>query len=120
LDRVAGLFAGGPGTAPAAPHGRLDGQLDGMRVLLVEDNEINQEVAQMMLLHAGATVETVANGQLAVDLLRADPRRCDLVLMDVQMPVLNGYDATAAIRAAGGPLARLPVVAMTANVMEDD
>ena len=120
LERVAGLFSGGPGTAPSAPHGQLDGQLNGMRILLVEDNEINQEVAQMMLLHAGATVETVANGQLAVDLLRADPQRCDLVLMDVQMPVLNGYDATAAIRAAGGPLARLPIVAMTANVMEDD
>jgi len=120
LERVAGLFAGALGTAPSPPHGQLEGQLDGMRILLVEDNEINQEVAQMMLLHAGATVETVANGQLAVDLLLADPQRCDLVLMDVQMPVLNGYDATAAVRAAGGPLARLPIVAMTANVMEDD
>ncbi|WP_229219623.1 response regulator [Duganella sp. BJB1802] len=120
LERVAALFSGAPGAAPSAPHGPLDGQLNGLRILLVEDNEINQEVAQLMLLHAGAAVETVANGQLAVDLLRADPQRCDLVLMDVQMPVLNGYDATAAIRAAGGPLARLPIVAMTANVMEDD
>ncbi|WP_229213172.1 MULTISPECIES: PAS domain-containing protein [unclassified Duganella] len=120
LERVAALFSGAPGAAPSAPHGPLDGQLNGLRILLVEDNEINQEVAQLMLLHAGAAVETVANGQLAVDLLCADPQRCDLVLMDVQMPVLNGYDATAAIRAAGGPLARLPIVAMTANVMEDD
>jgi CheY-like chemotaxis protein len=89
----------------------------GARVLLVEDNEINQEVAQYILLHAGATVDVVGNGQLAVDLLTAQRERYDVVLMDVQMPVLNGYDATAALRAAG---LTLPVVAMTANVMEDD
>ncbi|MQA23696.1 PAS domain-containing protein [Rugamonas rivuli] len=122
-DRVAALGAGAggdAGTAPHHPHAPLQGRLDGMRILLVEDNEINQEVAQYILLHAGATVDTVANGQLAVDLLRADPLRCDVVLMDVQMPVLNGYDATRAIRALGGALAQLPIVAMTANVMDDD
>ncbi len=122
-ERVAALLDGDPrdaAIAPLNPHSPLHARLAGMRVLLVEDNEINQEVAQYMLHHAGASVETVANGQLAVDLLLADPQRCDVVLMDVQMPVLNGYDATLAIRAAGGALARLPIVAMTANVMEDD
>jgi len=122
-EGVAALRPGANGEAGGAPHQvhtPLQGRLDGMRILLVEDNEINQEVAQYILLHAGATVETVANGQLAVDLLRAAPHRCDLVLMDVQMPVLNGYDATRAIRASGGALASLPIVAMTANVMEDD
>ncbi|MES2161602.1 MAG: PAS domain-containing protein [Pseudomonadota bacterium] len=122
-ERVASLLGGDKhdaGMAPPGAHSPLHERLAGMRVLLVEDNEINQEVAQYMLHHAGASVETVANGQLAVDALLADPQRCDVVLMDVQMPVLNGYDATAAIRAAGGALARLPIVAMTANVMEDD
>ena len=122
-ERVAALASGAGAEAGMAPHHAhtpLHGRLDGMRILLVEDNEINQEVAQYILLHAGAKVDTVANGQLAVDLLRADPLRCDVVLMDVQMPVLNGYDATRAIRALGGALARLPIVAMTANVMDDD
>ncbi|OEZ97209.1 sensory/regulatory protein RpfC [Duganella sp. HH101] len=122
-ERVAALASGAggdAGMAPHHPHTPLHGRLDGMRILLVEDNKINQEVAQYILLHAGAKVDTVANGQLAVDLLRADPLRCDVVLMDVQMPVLNGYDATRAIRALGGALARLPIVAMTANVMDDD
>ncbi|WP_445234341.1 PAS domain-containing protein, partial [Duganella rhizosphaerae] len=123
LERVASLLGGDnrdAGMAPLSEHSPLHARLAEMRVLLVEDNEINQEVAQYMLHHAGASVETVANGQLAVDLLLADPQRCDVVLMDVQMPVLNGYDATVAIRAAGGALADLPIVAMTANVMDDD
>ncbi|USX18413.1 response regulator [Oxalobacteraceae bacterium OTU3REALA1] len=121
LGRVAALLGGdadagnqADGAEAASP---LHGRLAGMRILLVEDNEINQEVAQYILLHAGATVDVRGNGQLAVDLLTAEPDRYDVVLMDVQMPVLNGYDATAALRAAG---LTLPVVAMTANVMEDD
>jgi PAS domain S-box-containing protein len=117
LEQVETLLAGGAGPDEPSP---LHARLDGMRVLLVEDNEINQEVAQFILRHAGAVVETVANGQLAVDALLAAPERCDVVLMDVQMPVLNGYDATVAIRAGGPLLARLPIVAMTANVMEED
>jgi PAS domain S-box-containing protein len=121
LERVGALLAGGAqegghgGDAVAASP--LHGRLAGMRILLVEDNEINQEVAQYILVHAGARVDVVGNGQLAVDALAAAPARYDVVLMDVQMPVLNGYDATAALRAAG---LSLPVVAMTANVMEDD
>ena len=110
----------GEGAAPDAEPAAspLTGRLQGMRILLVEDNEINQEVAHYLLLHAGATVEVLDNGQLAVDRLAACPDCCDAVLMDVQMPVLNGYDATAAIRAMG--LRELPVIAMTANVMEED
>ncbi|MFZ4874266.1 PAS domain-containing protein [Janthinobacterium sp. Mn2066] len=96
----------------------LSGLLAGMRVLLVEDNEINQEVAQYILLHSGARVAVAANGQLAVDLLAAAPHDFDVVLMDLQMPVLNGYEATQAIRALG--LTGLPIVAMTANAMDDD
>ncbi|HEV7815585.1 MAG TPA: response regulator, partial [Janthinobacterium sp.] len=92
------------------------------RILLVEDNEINQEVAQYILLHAGARVDVAAHGGIAVDMLKAmllaETEHYDAVLMDLQMPVMNGYEATRAIRAMG--LAGLPVVAMTANAMEDD
>ncbi len=114
-----------PGRATAdtlelSSHAPLHGRLQGMRILLVEDNEINQEVALYILQHAGALVETVSNGQLALERLRSTPAQFDLVLMDVQMPVLNGYDATRAIRASGAPLDTLPIVAMTANVMADD
>jgi two-component system sensor histidine kinase/response regulator len=87
-------------------------------VLLVEDNEINQEVAQFILRHAGASVETAVNGERAVALLRDQPRRCDAVLMDIQMPVMNGYEAAAAIRRMG--LTALPLIAMTANVTDED
>ncbi|WP_425254276.1 PAS domain-containing protein [Janthinobacterium sp. NFX145] len=96
----------------------LSGLLTGMRVLLVEDNEINQEVAQYILLHSGARVAVAANGRLAVDLLASTPNAWDVVLMDLQMPVMNGYDATLAIRALGLP--DLPIIAMTANAMDED
>jgi two-component system sensor histidine kinase/response regulator len=121
LQRIAALLAGDNGEAASDPPfvpSPLHGRLAGMRILLVEDNEINQEVAQYILLHAGASVDTVSNGELAVALLCKSPENYDVVLMDVQMPVMNGYDATAAIRANG--LRTLPVIAMTANVMEED
>jgi len=120
LERVSALLAGDQATAgvPVPPDHPLRGRLGGMRILLVEDNEINQEVAQYMLLHAGATVEVASNGQLAVERLAAAPERYDVVLMDVQMPVMNGYDATREIRRQG--LLTLPIIAMTANVLEDD
>ena len=109
----------GRNAPPALPVSTpLSGLLAGMRVLLVEDNEINQEVAQYILLHSGARVAVAANGRLAVDLLARTPHAWDVVLMDLQMPVMNGYDATLAIRALGLP--DLPIVAMTANAMDDD
>ena len=115
-ERVAQLSGGGD--AASAPPSPLHDRLAGMRILLVEDNEINQEVAQYILRHAGAAVETVSDGRTAVALLEAAAERFDAVLMDLQMPVMNGYDATAAIRAAG--LRTLPVIAMTANVLAED
>nr|WP_154373005.1 response regulator [Duganella guangzhouensis] len=121
LERVNALLAGDQATAgilSQLEHVPLQGRLHGMRVLLVEDNEINQEVAEYMLQHAGASVKVAANGQLAVELLAAAPERYDVVLMDIQMPVMNGYDATREIRRQG--LLTLPIIAMTANVLEDD
>ncbi|OON64673.1 diguanylate cyclase [Massilia sp. KIM] len=99
--------------APALP---LAARLQGMRVLLVEDNPINQEVASFILSHAGASVDIAANGRAALAML-AERAAYDVVLMDLQMPVMNGFEATAAIRAAG---IAVPIVAMTANAMPED
>ncbi|MES2126235.1 MAG: response regulator [Pseudomonadota bacterium] len=112
------LRTNAPGGLPAGPAVALAGRLEGVRVLLVEDNQINQEVAKYILLHAGASVDIADNGRLAVTMLTEDPDRCDVVLMDIQMPVMNGYEASTAIRAMG--LAQLPIIAMTANAMDDE
>jgi signal transduction histidine kinase/DNA-binding response OmpR family regulator len=85
------------------------------RVLLVEDNPVNQTVAQHVLERTGLHVYLAANGREAVEAAR--DHAFDLVLMDVQMPVMDGYEATQAIRANGG---RLPIIALTANAMQQD
>jgi two-component system, sensor histidine kinase and response regulator len=91
--------------------------LAGARILLVEDNDINQQVAREMLEDAGLTVEVAADGQAALTMVgRA---AYDLVFMDMQMPVMDGVTATRAIRRLAG-MAKLPIVAMTANAMEKD
>jgi signal transduction histidine kinase/CheY-like chemotaxis protein/integral membrane sensor domain MASE1 len=93
-------------------------RLDGARLLLVEDNPVNQLVARSMLEHAGACIEAVDNGRAAVELLRTNAAAYDLVLMDVQMPEMDGYTATALIRGELG--LRLPVLAMTAGVLASE
>ena len=96
--------------------------LDLGRILLAEDNELNQEIAQAILEEAGFTVEIAENGQIALDLLkRAEPGYYQMILMDVQMPVMNGYEATRAIRSMEDPALRsIPILAMTANAFEED
>jgi signal transduction histidine kinase/CheY-like chemotaxis protein len=93
--------------------------LNGLRILVVEDNLINQQVAEELLMTQGAMVFLAANGQLGVEAVAAAEPQFDVVLMDLQMPVLDGFGATRFIREQLG-LTRLPIVAMTANAMASD
>lgn len=103
------------GVRQQAAHGRLAG----MRILVVEDNPLNQKVAEELLKLEGARVTIAANGQLAVDAVLAGSAIFDVVLMDLQMPVMDGYEATRILRQARSPQ-QLPIIAMTANAMSSD
>ena len=92
------------------------------RILLAEDNELNQEIAVAILSDAGFTTDVAENGQVALDMLKgSEPGYYQLVLMDVQMPVMNGYEAVKEIRnLENKKLASIPILAMTANAFEED
>lgn len=94
--------------------------LRGMKILLAEDNEINQQVAQQVLEHHGAMVRVVDDGQKAVDLVKGDAS-FDVILMDIRMPVKDGYQAAREIRAMGTDYASsIPIIALTANSFQTD
>ena len=96
--------------------------LKGVRILLVEDNEINTEIATELLTEEGCVVETANDGVACIDMIeKADADYYRMILMDIQMPVMNGYDATLAIRKMKDTKkARIPIIAMTANVFAED
>lgn len=96
--------------------------LEGKRILLVEDNEINREIAQELLMDEGYLVETANDGSVAVEMIKnASPSYYSLVLMDIQMPVMDGYTATREIRALQDKnLAGIPIIALSANAFAED
>ena len=103
----------------AAPANQASLPLAGLRVLLVEDIEINQLIASEILESFGVSVETANNGRIALEKLAAAGQPFDLVLMDVQMPEMDGIEATRRIR-AGGQHADLPIIAMTAHAFDEE
>ena len=118
--READAVCGAPeDEAPA--HLMPSDALRGCRILLVDDNLLNREIALTLLEDAGFQVECALDGQMAVDLMsEPDADRFQLVLMDIQMPVMNGYDAARAIRALEGPASNVPILAITADAFDTD
>ena len=118
VDTLVNVFGdsrhGGPAAKPEADEGT--GRLRGARILLVEDNEINQQIAVELLESAGATVRVASHGREAVQMLSEgpDPAPIDVVLMDLQMPEMDGFQATVTLR-ADPRFTRLPIIAMTAH-----
>jgi signal transduction histidine kinase/ActR/RegA family two-component response regulator len=102
----------------AAENGAAEGVRPALRILVAEDNDVNQILINAVLTRMGHVVHMVANGQLAVEAVRRGDY--DLVLMDLQMPGMDGMEATQAIRALGDARASVPIIAMTANAFEED
>ena len=120
VDTLVTLFAPAVGeimkAAEAVPANEA---LKGARILLAEDNEINQQIAVELLEGMGATLIVAGNGRKAVDALLQDPDCCDLVLMDLQMPEMGGFEATQLIR-ADGRFGQLPIIALTAHATQEE
>jgi PAS domain S-box-containing protein len=116
LSKVFGARPGGPADAPQAKPAKT-ARLSGRHVLLVEDNEFNRDIAGEVLIELGISFTVAVNGQEAVDLVATRP--FDLVLMDIQMPVMDGLTATKLIR-ADSRFRSLPILAMTAHAMSGD
>ncbi|WP_374502053.1 response regulator [Zoogloea sp.] len=119
LDTIISTF-GLDAAPPLPPSPTGDHVLAGLRILVAEDNEINQQIARGLLERIGATVSVADNGRIALEtLMAAGPDAFDVVLMDLQMPEMDGLEATHRIR-ADARLANLPIIAMTAHAMAEE
>jgi two-component system sensor histidine kinase/response regulator len=121
VDTLVNVFAHSDEKALATPEGEQRARLRGARILLAEDNDINQQIAIELLEGVGASVKVANNGRVAVETLSNGPQPppFDVVLMDLQMPEMDGYQATAKIR-ADARFARLPIIAMTAHATMEE
>ena len=102
------------------PSDKVDLVKPGTSIILAEDNPINQQIVSELLSKEGFDVTIAANGQEVLDLLKEGGRTYKLILMDIQMPIMNGRDATIAIRKADAAWRNIPIVAMTAHALEDE
>ena len=114
LDALAAPLTPPPAAKPQPTPARYEGR----RILLAEDNPVNQRVASRLLEKLGAAVDIAGNGRQALDMALATDY--DLVLMDCQMPEMDGFEATRRLRASSGPRAQVPIAAVTANAMTGD
>jgi len=118
FEAVQRAYTGTPGDFPPPAQGS-DRRLAGLRLLVVEDNQLNQQVIEGILERAGASVLLRSDGRAAIEALTAQPAAFDAVLMDIQMPVMDGYEATRIIRQELG-LRELPIIAVTAHARPED
>ena len=109
-------------SADNGKYRRIEKYIRGMKVLLVEDNELNREIAAELLMEKGAEVAIAVNGAEAVEtVIESEKGSLDLILMDIQMPVMNGYEAASRIRSLPDPeKAAIPIIALSANAFEED
>jgi CheY-like chemotaxis protein len=124
IERLIGAAAG-PGTVEqpeeeqlVTQHSMREEVKHSASILLAEDNPVNQQLAIKLLTKAGYRVEVAGNGREAVEKLSAQPDAYDIVFMDVQMPEMNGLDATRVLRSRG--FTSIPIIAVTANVIKGD
>jgi CheY-like chemotaxis protein len=119
INALCALIDDTPGVGRNAQNGAADPiGTDSARILLVEDNQIGQQLALEMLSRGRYRVDMVADGLEAVSAVAKLPY--DLILMDIRMPIMGGVEATRRIRAMGGAAGRIPVIALTANVLTED